>query len=72
MHVTFPKFKMGEEVVREIAEPLSYGVYAYYYNYYYYYYYYIVIIIIIIIIIITIILILIVFNLVFQLCGVCT
>ncbi|KAK2566041.1 hypothetical protein P5673_010365 [Acropora cervicornis] len=25
MHVTFPKFKMGEEVVREIAEPASYG-----------------------------------------------
>ena len=25
MHVTFPKFKMGEEVVREIAEPPSYG-----------------------------------------------
>jgi len=24
MHVTFPKFKMGEEVVREIAEPPSY------------------------------------------------
>jgi len=26
MHVTFPKFKMGEEVVREIAEPPSYGM----------------------------------------------
>lgn len=35
MHVTFPKFKMGEEVVREIAEPPSYGMYGYYYCYYY-------------------------------------
>ena len=26
MHVTFPKFKMGEEVVREIAEPPPYGM----------------------------------------------
>ena len=26
IHVTFPKFKMGEEVVREIAEPPSYGM----------------------------------------------
>ena len=26
VHVTFPKFKMGEEVVREIAEPPSYGM----------------------------------------------
>ena len=26
MHVTFPKFKMGEVVVREIAEPPLYGM----------------------------------------------
>ena len=49
MHVTFPEFKMGEEVVREIAEPPSYGMYDDYYydddgdddddDYYYYFFF---------------------------------
>lgn len=26
MNFTYPKFKMGEEVVREIAEPPTYGM----------------------------------------------
>lgn len=29
MNVTYPKFKMGDEVVREIAEPATYGMYMY-------------------------------------------
>ena len=28
MNVTYPKFKMGEEVVREVAEPPTYGMYV--------------------------------------------
>jgi len=27
MNVTYPKFKMGKEVVREVAEPPRYGMY---------------------------------------------
>lgn len=27
MNVTYPKFKMGEEVVREVAEPATYSMY---------------------------------------------
>lgn len=27
MNVIYPKFKMGEEVVREVAEPPTYGIY---------------------------------------------
>lgn len=28
VNVTYPKFKMGEEVVREVAEPPTYGNYV--------------------------------------------
>ena len=29
INVTYPKFKMGEEVVREVAVPPTYGIYCY-------------------------------------------
>ena len=28
VNVIYPKFKMGEEVVREVAEPPTYGMYS--------------------------------------------
>ena len=28
VNVIYPKFKMGEEDVREVAEPLTYGMYC--------------------------------------------
>ena len=31
INVTYPKFKMGDEVLREVAEPPTYGMFSYKY-----------------------------------------